>query len=418
MSRYDIDGMQGKPVDNTWSQTRRYGGMIFAGLLVSAVVFGIPNITENLSAGEYMVIQYPSGNMEAFTTPGWHPQWFGAVHNYTIRKQFSFSAKADQGSTSDESLRMRFNDGGHAWISGVVNWEMPSDSESLIELTRLYGSSQAIEQAIIRPTLEQAAYTTGPTMSSTESSAEKRNLVIHYMQDQAEHGTYMTKMGTKEVVDPITGQKTVTQYAEIEIGSDGKPVREHKSQIELSHITLFPMSVNEIRYDGPIEEQIKKRQEAIQKVQQSKADAIASEQAAITAEQNGRAEAAKAKWDQEKINAREIALAEKDLHVAELNAKAAEQYKARQIAEGQGDAEKKRLLANANNSLDSRLEAWVKVNGFYADAIKEHNGDWVPKVMMGGTGTMGSNPAQDMISMMMVKTAKDLAVDMNMNQAK
>jgi hypothetical protein len=110
-------------------------------------------------------------------------QWWGSVTKYPIRSQFSFSSAKDQGDPIDQSVVLRFNDGGHANVSGVVSWEMPIDHEQLIKIHRKFGSAVAIEQQIIRPTIESAAYTSGPLMSSTESAAEKRNMLLQYMQD-------------------------------------------------------------------------------------------------------------------------------------------------------------------------------------------------------------------------------------------
>ena len=75
----------------------------------------------------------------------------------------------------------------------VVSWEMPVDHDHLIMIHRKFGNIKSVEQQIIRPTLESAAYTSGPLMSSTESAAEKRNLLLQYMQDQAKNGTYQTR---------------------------------------------------------------------------------------------------------------------------------------------------------------------------------------------------------------------------------
>ena len=102
-------------------------------LLVSVIVcvalcFSLFGLFENLDAGQVMVIQSPvSGTLNWHTTPGVKWQGFGKVTKYNKRAQLWFSAKQDQGSTADESLKIRFNDGGHANISGGLSWEMPLD---------------------------------------------------------------------------------------------------------------------------------------------------------------------------------------------------------------------------------------------------------------------------------------------------
>jgi len=111
---------------------------------------------------------------------------------------------------------------------------------------------------------------------------------------------------------------------------------------------------------------------------------------------------------------KEVALtaAQQALEVAQLATQAAEQDKLAAILKGEGEAMARKLVMDADGSLDHKLQAWVQVNSEYARAIGEHQGAWVPSVVMGGTTTssVGTSAATDLISMLTVKTAKDLAI--------
>jgi len=409
--------------ESTASTNKIWSLGISAALLI-VVMMSIGSVVETLDSTEEMVIQYPNGKLVPATEPGWYMQWFGSATHYPLRSQFSFSSSPTQGSNDDESVVVRFNDGGHANVSGVISWEMPIDHEQLITAHRKFGSPKAIEQQIIRPTIESAAYTSGPLMSSTESAAEKRNMLLQYMQDQAKNGPYQTRTVTLKVIDPLTQAEKTVNAAEIVIGQDGKPVRENQSAATLFGINLLPMTINRIKYDDVIEQQITKRQESIQGVQIAQANALKAEQDAITAAKQGEANAATEKWKQEAIKAQKVTEAEQEAAVANLNAqrdlsvatlatKQAEQYKQKQILEGTGDAEKKRLAMSANGALDQKLEAYVKIQEAYADAIGKYSGAWVPQIVTGGTGnTVAGSGAAQMIELLTVKAAKDLGIDM------
>lgn len=69
-----------------------------------------------------------------------------------------------------------------------------------------------------------------------------------------------------------------------------------------------------------------------------KAQAAAAQQEAIRAEEEGKAEAAKAKWAQEKIKAVEITKAEQEYEVSRLAALRANEVKKKIIAEGEAEA--------------------------------------------------------------------------------
>jgi hypothetical protein len=389
------------------------------GIVATLLIVGpwlLTNSVEMLDSTEIMVIQYPNGTLLAAVEPGWYTQWFGSVTKYPLRSQFSFSSALDQGESRDESLKLRFNDGGHANVSGVVSWEMPVDHDHLIMIHRKFGNIKSVEQQIIRPTLESAAYTSGPLMSSTESAAEKRNLLLQYMQDQAKNGTYQTRTVSLKVPDPLTGVEKTVNAAEIVLAG-GIPVREQESATKVFGINLLPMTINQIKYDVAIESQITQRQVSIQGVQIAQANALKAEQDAITAEKLGQAEAAKAKWTQEAIKAQKITEAQQFLEVATLEAKQAEQYKNKQILEGQGNAEKKRLEMQANGALDQKLEAYVSIQKAYATAIGTYKGAWVPQIVTGGTGSQAGSGAQQMIDLLSIKAAKDLGINMTIEGA-
>lgn len=367
-----------------------------------------------LESTSVLVVQYPWGELVTHTEPGIYPRFFGAIQKYPLSSQFSFSMQPNQGDDADQSLRLRFNDGGHASVSGVIRWEIPTDAEHLTAVHRKFGSAKAIEQQLIRPTMESAAYTTGPLMSSTESSAEKRNLLLQYMQDQAKSGTYQTRTVAIKIDDPISGVEKTVNAAEI-VTENGKPVREQESPITHFGINLLPISINQVKYDKEIEIQIQNRQKAIQDVQIAQANALKAEQEAITAAKQGEALAAKAKWEQEVIKAQKVTEAQQKLEVAQLEAQAAEQYKRKQILEGEGEAQKKQLIMNADGALDKKLEAYVEIQKAYATAIENYKGNWVPSYVSGNAATVSGSGAMQMIELLSIKAAKDLGLDMGIS---
>lgn len=388
-----------------------------SGIAFLATLICLPQLVENLDAKNIMVIQSVGGDLNTFTEPGWKTQAFGKVTTYQRRDQFSFSSVKDQGKAVDESISTRFNDGGHGNISGTVNWQMPLKHEQIVALHKEFGSTAAIEQQLIRPAMQKVIYNVGPTMSSTESSAEKRPEIPKYIDDQLVNGPYLTKTVTVTQKDPITGADKQVAVVQIAMNEKGQPMRESKSQISEYGIVLQPVSINEIRYDQIVEDQIKQRQQSTTGVQISIANAKKAEQDAITTEQQGKATAAKAKWEQETLNAKEIAFAEKAVAVATLGAKAAEQYKKEQILRGEGDAQAKSLRMNADGALDAKLEAYVTVSKAYATAMGEYQGAWVPSVVMGNSA-QGGNGAAALVEMLTAKTARELGIDMSVTKGK
>jgi regulator of protease activity HflC (stomatin/prohibitin superfamily) len=403
---------------------RRIVALVLAGLLLIGILLSIGNLLENLDAKQVMVIQSPvKGQLDWYTSQGVKWQGFGKVTCYDRRSQFWFSSKKDQGSNTDNSIKIRFNDGGHAQLSGGISWEMPLDEEHLTRIHQQYGSQLAVEQQLIRTIIEKSIYMTGPTMSSKESYAERRNELLNLIEDQIQNGVYLTRTTQEKATDPLTGAVKTIAKVELVTDKEGKPKRAEESPLKQFGIKVFNLSINEVAYDPQVEEQISQQQKLTMQVQIAMATAKQAEQECITTKKQGEANAAKAEWDQKTIMAKAVTeaeqvkkvaetLAAQRLAVAELDTKAAEQFKKAETLKGEGEAARRRLVMEADGALEKKLETYTTVNKYYADAIAQYGGAWVPTISMGGgAGTSGSG-ATDLINLLTAKAASDLALDL------
>lgn len=404
---------------------------ILAMLVLVAGIVAVPNCVEWLDAKHVMVIQYPNGAMEVFTDPGPKGQWFGTVTRYERRAQFEFDNDKDIcrsgfSGKGQGPMKVRFAEGGHGSICGELSYEMPAKKESMIEIQKDFGSQAAVEQALVKTALTNAVFLSGQTMTSTESSAERRSELLHYIEDQMKEGVYKT--ATKQVrdIDPLTKQERTVTLVDIVRDKEGHAQRNNVSAIKQYGIQLVQTSISEIKYEKSVEDQIQQQQAARAQVNVSIANAIRAEQDARTTAKQGEANAAKAEWEQKTIAAKEVAKAEQEKKVAETHAakqkevarlekEAAEFTKQKEILLGQGESERKRLVMSADGALEKKLEAYVSVNEKYASAMKEYKGAWVPTTVMGGgTGTTGGAAA--LIDLFTAKTARDLQLDMSVQK--
>ena len=378
------------------------------------------SLFENVDAGKICVIQAPvSGELKIYFNQGLKYQGFGKVTNYNKETEYSFSSAHDKGDRADESISIRFNDGGKARISGSFRYELPRERSLMEELHSKYGSQTAVDQELVRTIIEKAVYMTGPLMSSKQSSAEKRNDLLSFIEDQAKVGVYKTRVIEKKEIDPLSGKEKTVAFTELVTDSMGSVLRQDESPLSKFGINIYNLSLNQIKYDETIEKQIAEQQNAIMRVQTSIAEAREAEQQAIKAEALGKATAATARAEQEVEKVKAVTQAEKKRDVAKLNMEAAEYYKQEQILKGEGDAARKRLAAQANGSLEQKLEAYMQVQKFWAEAFSKSQQPFVPSVVMGGGGAQsaGANSsAQTWMQMMMLQAAKDLSLDMKVRK--
>lgn len=411
------------PIQATQSFFNRWGilGIVFGVLLLIVVPFMIGEMFTNLDAHEIMVVQSPiSGTLDCYTTAGLKVTSFGRVTRYPRRAEYDFflikDGKDKDGRDiikSDNTKKIQFGDGGHASLDGGVNWEMPLDCKSIIEIHKTFGSADGVGGQISKA-IDSAIYLSGPMMTSTEASGERKAELIELINDQARNGIYQTSSHREEQPDPITGEKKLVTVMEIARDASGQVKRQQGSLLAQFNVRLLPISLRDMIYEDIVTKQIARRQEAATEVQIAQANARRAEQNAITIAKEGEANAAKAKWEQETIKAKFVTEAQQKLEVATLAAREADQYRQEQILRGTGDAERKKLVMAADGALDQKLQAYVQVQKSWAEAFSKYAGNVVPTTVLGGNGQSASgNGAQQFMDLITAKTAHDLSLDLS-----
>lgn len=298
--------------------------MLGAGIMFLILILFSGKIIENVDNSEIVIIQSVfTGKISIYTLPGPVLQGFGRATHYKKSNQFWFSKKTDEGSNEDQSIKIRFNDGGHGNISGSVRWYMPTDDKGILKLHTDFGSQDAVEQQLVRQVVTKSVYMTGPLMSSKESSAEKRNDLLSYIEDQSINGVFRTKQEDIKVHDDLMNTDKTITVVKIVQDDKGLPMRQEISAVKIYGINLQGLALNSIDYDVEVENQIKVQQQAYMQVQTAIANSKKAEQDAITTELQGKAAAAKAKWEQEVIKAQAITQAQQEKEVAALQAQTA-----------------------------------------------------------------------------------------------
>lgn len=382
----------------------KLGGIAVLILLVLVLALG-GKLFENVDADEIMVVQHPtSGELSWYTQPGIQWQGFGKVTIYRKMSDTTLDSK------------IQFNDKGTGIMKGQFQLELPLGAEQLTALHMKYGSQEAIERSLVKPTIDKVIYMTGPTMSSEESVASKKTELIRYVTDQIEHGVYRTTQRVTTVVDPVSNEKRSVVVAEIVMDKDGKPERQEQSALAEFGIRIVNFAPSDIDYDDVVTEQFKGQQKITMQVQTAMAQTREAEQRKLTAEATGKADVAKAQYEKEVEKIKAITEAKQKLEVATLAAQEAEQYKRQQILEGEGDAAKKKLVMQADGALDRKLEAYVEAQKAWAEAFSKYTGNIVPTIQSGASAS-GSNGALNFMEIIGAKAAKDLALDLkNVNK--
>jgi hypothetical protein len=355
-----------------------------------------PKLVEYVDNSEVVIIQGVGGGIKVVKEAGPSWQGFGTATHYKKSNQLWFSKLQEEGDTSDQSIKVRFNDGGHGQISGSIRWYLPTDDKSIIKLHTDYGSQLSVENQLIKQGLTKAIYMSGPLMSSKESAAEKRPNLLTYIEDQAIYGIYVTK-------EVITKDSLAENTKSIEIVIvNGQPKRlNEKSQIKEYGVGLSNLVINSIDYDDAVEKQIKQQQQLTMAVQTSKANATKSIQDAITTAKQGEANAAAAKWAQEVIKAKLVTEAQQKKDVAALEALTAVEYAKKVRVEADADAYKNARLVSAGLTPQERAQFEMDTKIGVAEQIGKMT---LPSTYIVGGGANGKGDMlQQIMSMLLLQ---------------
>lgn len=422
-------------------------GSILGTLLVIVFLFVA---FENIEANEIVVHQdFTSGKLTTWRKPGLNYKGFGRITTWPKSDEFRFladkDAKGNITSTKD-CIQTVFNDKGRAWICGQVSFDLPVDDVSMGEIHEKYGTIESAKDRIVKATMVKAIGNSGPLMSSQESAGQRRGDLITFMQDQATQGIYKTTEKEDVIEDLTSPPIEVVEMADIplldkdgkvQLNDKGDPilVKEGRKKLvpqkkvvkvllpmekdgilevrEVSvskalGIRIHSFTIDTIVYEDKVQDQINAQRDMEMKIQTKIAEANSAKQEAITAEQSGMASAAKAKWEQEVEKARAVTKAQQAREVATQDLETARLERDAQVTRAEGESRAKKLVMDADGALEKKLAAYVEVNRIHADAISKQR--WVPEIQMGG-GDGKPGAATDLLQMIAIKAAQDLALD-------
>ena len=396
--------------------------------LVMALGYGL---VETVDQSSYQLRQMiVTGKMDAKLVPGMWLQLFSEIVTWPKAETFFFANDESGSAIRDRAIEVRFNDGSLCDVSGTVRIILPRSEQAALDLVTRYGYADYadLEQKLILPVVRNALRLTANLMSARESYSEKRADFVFWAWDQVQNGIYETEEETRKVLDPVSGQEVTKTFKIIKTKEDGSPSYQ-RNPLEGLGITLVNFEVKLFDYTEKVREQIGTQQSALMAVATAMAKAQQAEQEALMVEAEGKANVARDRYEEEqkKIRAivqaqerldvaeleksRALVEAQQRLEVAELDRQSAGAKKQEEILIGQGEAERKRLVLQADGALQEKLRAYVQAQQVWASAYAQRQ---VPTLVMGGGGAGDTDQASnDFAQMMQLIVAQQMGLDLS-----
>lgn len=341
------------------------GGIVT--LIILKMCFGIND------AGERTVVQYPTGTLFVKFTPGIYFKGFGStmvywdVYTYDFDKEGS-SGKNNENSLTANGIAVRYQDGGTGIVYGKARFALPNDAEIMIRLHKDFRDKYAVAQKLIRTITEESMNLTAGLMTSEEAYAEKRGIFTQWAEQQVATGKFVTELKSVVEKQEASNEHLTRNIPVIKYGTDGLPLQ-HGSDFKMYGIKVNGFQITDWDFEEKTLTQISRKREATMGIITAKADAERARQEALTAEEQGKKNVMVDRYakEQEKIQAvvdaekekavavtkamQAVLVAEQAKLEAEQKRLAAVAYKQEQILRGEGDAEYKRLVMNADGAL-------------------------------------------------------------------
>lgn len=396
-------------------------------VLVVFFLFTLGAWFEDCDKSKIYVNQFPiTGTYEVWTEGGLQKQLWGNVHEYSKTSQVEFTGveKNEEGyvaSGSNPGASITFNDKGRGFIIGSLRVILPTDFAHMAKIQQEFGSEEALVNTLIKPTLYKVVISCGPLMSSLESVSETRTDLIQYITDQLNNGVYKTKINKIKVTNELTGDTETVAKAEILVDRNGNYLRQEgtgkkiiKNGVETIDLCPFQqygitcnlVSITDIKYDKATQQQIDAQKAANLAVITSKTKSLEAIQKTVLVTEEGKQAAEAAKWEQEKIKAKEVTKAQQEFEVAKLEAEKAEQVARKVRAEGEAKAAANRALVAAGltplEAANIKKETAIGI----AQALAKSQVSWVPSIMLTG-GNGGNGNAMDAVGLKMLMDIAD-----------
>lgn len=361
------------------------------GIIVVIAILGAAGFTfssylvSTNKAGYYQIKQAAvTGTISIHDEPGMYGKFFGTITTYQISDMNYFSKSDLEGGSGEaaDTIKVRFNDGGTADISGSIKFRLSLKEENQLLLHEDFKSYEKIQSDLIRQVITEALMQTATLMKAEESYSSRRSEFTALAEEQIRRGIFET-IAEERIYTNLEGKEFIERTVKVKYDNSGTAIVRKISPFVRYNIEILQFVIKDIDFDATIDSLIAKKKEAEQQRIVAQANAEKAKQDAITAEEQGKARIAEARADEEVIKIKAVTQAEKEFAVAQLNRQKAEEDAIANLTKREAEAQGAALLVRAGLTPKDKAEIEKeKAIGIAAEMAKIQ----LPEVMIFGSG--------------------------------
>lgn len=399
---------------------------------VIAVIFIAFKMVGYKNSTELIVLQHPFGGMSCVDGEGFYWQNFANV--YTFQKATSFYFHSDStmvkgmewegGDTDEDNIEVTLSRNSKAWISAYLMYELPSDCKYLIKLRDKHHDDAQVKHDLVRNSVMSGVLKTAPMFTAEAAKVTNLAELEALAYDQITIGEYLTvtrperELVSEEERDSTGNIIKKAEYAEYKVTSLKLDSNGQRIIMTPSTLNEFGIKITQFKIRGVILDSVSQNQLDVIKKRETQrvtniTEAETAKQLAITNEANGRAAAAKAKWDAEAIKAKVIVqmeqardsatiVAQRERDVAMYNAEKAGYQADSTEKVAKAEAAKNKALVTAGLTPQQKAEYEMKTKIGVAGALAGSSHPLVPEIMFAGDSKGGASTAMDAVGLNML----------------
>lgn len=432
------------PVPEAMKRIRNIGSSV-AGVL--GVLVGLSGGVSYNDAGYCQHVQTIFGSEAAQCSTGWYFSGWGksTAWPYYITVAHTTDIEAD-GSSVNGPYNVRMSDNWTGDVTETTRFGIPQDPEQFLKMARDFRSPDRLISTTLKPSVTTAIDTVANMFTMEQYySGQMRDQFKTEFKDTLIKGQPKVQMVQKEVVNPDPAQAAASDSANAQdtssvgdttimitvaekvLDQNGKEIRTMPEYLQYG-IQVSSAILEKIDADPAFEEQQKKRKDAVSRRVIAKEQRLEQEEQRLLEIANGDTEIAKrqAEAKTEQIQLTTEAETQKKLAVTKAEQQREEARVAKETAQidlerakidaqavtvaADAEAYAKKAILEADGALAQKLNAWVEAQKVWATAAAQIK---VPSTVIGGNSSAGNalGTVDTFMSMLMVKTAKDLQVD-------
>lgn len=400
-------------------------------------------------AGYQTHIRTIGGTESVATDIGYHWKGFGRATAWKQAQTIQFVAgnkvEGDDVSGAVQDYRIVFLGNVDGVVEASTRFRLPQ-GDQFLKIAQEYRTPENFQATALTPAIKETLQATASLMSADDYFAGARSEFGNEFENQLRQGIYVTKR--KEVERKVVrsrnegnalltgagedeGNNRVEFVTEKVVDKDGKPVRKVQQFVTMG-VDVVEARITNVDPNPQYKQRMQKVQQALAELAIARQDRLKEEEQKLLVTARGEKEVEQKRQETLRDQIEQTTKAQTDKKLAIISAEREKESaeiarltsielleKAKidaQATKTLADAEAyaKEAVIKADGALDKKLAAYVEVQKAFAEAFSKAP---VPSVNMAGNGNTGrGGEAQDFLSLLTVKAAKDLQLDMSVKR--